>query len=79
MFPFLFRRYAAAFRRPPEEQILIANNGIGAVKAIRSMRRWVSGMRQTRYCVQVVKASPVVLFVLAYKKECRTRECVVHL
>ena len=54
--PFRFCRHPAAFRRPPEEQILIANNGIGAVKAIRSMRRWVSGRHQNERCMQVVKS-----------------------
>lgn len=37
------------------QQILVANNGIGAVKAIRSMRRWVSFFG---FSVQTVVAPP---------------------
>lgn len=46
-------------RCPPPSQILIANNGIGAVKAIRSIRRWsYETFGSEKACEFVVMATP---------------------
>ena len=57
--PARFRHRRLTQRCPPPSQILIANNGIGAVKAIRSIRRWsYETFGSEKACKFVVMATP---------------------
>ena len=58
------------------EKILVANNGIGAVKFIRSVRRWAYEMFGNDRAVQFhVMVTPDCLKVSVYVCEC-VSECV---